>query len=184
VPLARPASRRNAVRLQIGTLSAFTSEIASGFVGIRNVPDVLNHGGQNIPEEICEVLEEKGYTCRYTLLNAALYGVPQMRERMFLIGYRQELTDRVCFPQPSHWVKLPAGYADSRAAALKLLNRRDPFATAHHYVETPLAIEKPYPAVTAEQAIGDLPPILARYLPSSGELPRAPPFCGAPCISP
>ena len=53
---------------------------------VENVPDVLNHGGQNIAEEICEVLEEKGYVCGYTLLNAAFYGVPQMRERMFLIA--------------------------------------------------------------------------------------------------
>ena len=30
---------------------------------MENVPDVLNHGGQNIAEEICEVLEEKGYVC-------------------------------------------------------------------------------------------------------------------------
>ncbi len=53
---------------------------------MENVPDVLNHGGQNIAEEICEVLQEKGYVARYTLLNAAFYGVPQMRERMFLVG--------------------------------------------------------------------------------------------------
>jgi hypothetical protein len=30
----RPASRRNRVRLQIGTLSGFKSESASGFIGI------------------------------------------------------------------------------------------------------------------------------------------------------
>ena len=41
----------------------------------------MNHGGQNIAEETCEVLEDKGYVCGYTLLNAAYYGVPQMRER-------------------------------------------------------------------------------------------------------
>jgi DNA (cytosine-5)-methyltransferase 1 len=34
---------------------------------VENVPDVLNHGGQNIAEEICEVLAEKGYVCGYTL---------------------------------------------------------------------------------------------------------------------
>lgn len=43
---------------------------------MENVPDVLNHGGQNIAEETCEVLEDKGYVCGYTLLNAAYYGVP------------------------------------------------------------------------------------------------------------
>ena len=61
---------------------------------MENVPDVLNHGGQNIAEEICEVLEEKGYVCGYTLLNAAFYGVPQMRERMFLIAYRREVAQQ------------------------------------------------------------------------------------------
>ena len=47
---------------------------------MENVPDVLNHGGENIAEETSEVLENKGYICAYTLLNASLYGVPQMRE--------------------------------------------------------------------------------------------------------
>ena len=64
---------------------------------MENVPDVLNHGGQNIAEETCEVLEDKGYICAYTLLNTSLYGVPQMRERMFLIGYRREVTNQVRF---------------------------------------------------------------------------------------
>jgi hypothetical protein len=40
---------------------------------MENVPDVLNHGGQNIAEETCEALEDKGYVCGYTLLNAAYY---------------------------------------------------------------------------------------------------------------
>ena len=71
---------------------------------MENVPDVLNHGGQNIAEEICEVLEDKGYVCGYTLLNAAYYGVPQTRERMFLIGYRREVAEQVAFPAPTHWV--------------------------------------------------------------------------------
>ena len=40
---------------------------------VEDVPDLLNHGGQNIAEEIYEVLE----CLRLTLLNAAFYGVPQ-----------------------------------------------------------------------------------------------------------
>ena len=88
---------------------------------MENVPDVLNHGGHNVAEETCEVLEQQGYTCAYTLLNASLYGVPQMRERMFLIGYRRELARQVRFPQPTHWTLLPRGYEGSRAVALKSL---------------------------------------------------------------
>jgi DNA (cytosine-5)-methyltransferase 1 len=139
---------------------------------MENVPDVLNHGGQNIAEETCEVLKEKGYVTRYTLLNAAFYGVPQMRERMFLIGYRRELECEVTFPNPTHWVNLPPGYGGSRSVALKLMNGEGIFAKTCDYVAPPEASPDLPPAVTAEQSIGDLPPIDARALLKSGELRR------------
>jgi len=141
-------------------------------VMVENVPDVLNHGGQNIAEEICEVLEDKGYVCGYTLLNAAFYGVPQMRARMFLIAYRQEIANSVRFPEPTHWVDLPPGYEGSRSVALKLLNDSRLTSDAHSYIEPPEAQPKLPPAVTAETAIGDLPAIDARALLKSGELRR------------
>lgn len=137
---------------------------------MENVPDVLNHGGQNLAEEICEVLEAKGYVCGYTLLNASLYGVPQMRERMFLVGYRREISGRVTFPSPTHWMDIPPGYEGTRAVALKVLNGRA--ADAHDYIEPPAAQPNLSPAVTAEDALGDLPPIDARALLASGELKR------------
>jgi DNA (cytosine-5)-methyltransferase 1 len=137
---------------------------------IENVPDLLNHGGQNLAEEICEVLEGKGYTCGYTLLNASFYGVPQMRERMFLIGYRRELAQRVTFPKPTHWMALPPGYDGSRAVALKVLNGL--LDQAHDYLDPPSPRRDLIPAVTAEQAIGDLPPIHARRQLAAGVLKR------------
>jgi DNA (cytosine-5)-methyltransferase 1 len=139
---------------------------------MENVPDVLNHGGQNIAEEICHVLQEKGYVARYTLLNAAFYGVPQMRERMFLMGYRRELEREVSFPQPTHWVDLPPGYEGSRSVALKLLGKGGLFDEAFDYVPPPEPGQDLLPAVTAGQAIGDLPSIDARALLKSGELKR------------
>ncbi|WP_300778888.1 DNA cytosine methyltransferase [Enhydrobacter sp.] len=137
---------------------------------VENVPDVLNHGGQNIAEEIGEVLEDKGYVCGYTLLNAAFYGVPQMRERMFLVAYRREIADRVSFPEPSNWLVLPPGYEGSRAVALKVLNGH--LEEAHDYHEPPIASPKLPPAVTAEEALGDLPPIYARDQLAAGDLRR------------
>lgn len=139
---------------------------------MENVPDVMNFAGRNIPEEICEVLEELGYVCGYTLLNAAFYGVPQTRERMFLIAYRREVAENVCFPEPSHWIDLPLGYKGSRQVALKLLSRRGMFAEAHHYLDPPEATNTLLPAVTAEEAIGDLPTINARELIREGALRR------------
>ena len=140
-------------------------------VVVENVPDVLNHGGQNIAEEICEVLEQKGYVCRYTLLNAAFYGVPQMRERMILIAYHSEVADAVTFPEPTHWVDLPPGYEGTRSVALKFLDG-DLADDAHSYVPAPKASRSLPPAVTAEDALGDLPAIDARGLLESGELRR------------
>ena len=141
-------------------------------VVMENVPDVLNHGGQNIAEEICEVLETKGYVCGYTLLNAAYYGVPQTRERMFLIAYRREVADKVQFPEPTHWVGLPPGYDGTRAVALKLLKQGNLLGEAHAYIAPPEASPKLPPAVTAEEAIGDLPPIYAREEMEAGTLRR------------
>ena len=139
---------------------------------MENVPDALNHGGQNIAEETCEVLEDKGYVCGYTLLNAAYYGVPQMRERLFLIGYRREIANGVTFPEPTHWVDLPPGYEGSRAVALKLLCGTDGPEVAFDYIPPPEAGEHLPPAPTALEAIGDLPPIDARAQLRSGVLKR------------
>lgn len=140
-------------------------------VVVENVPDVLNHGGQNIAEEIAEVLESKGYICRYTLLNSAFYGVPQMRERMILIAYRQEIADVVTFPEPTHFIDLPPGYEGTRSVALKFLNNRLA-DDAHHYIHAPKTTRALPPAVTAEDALGDLPAIDARELLKSGVLRR------------
>ena len=139
---------------------------------MENVPDVMNFGGHNVPEEVCEVLEDLGYVCGYTLLNAAFYGVPQTRERMFLIAYRREITSSVTFPRPTHWVDLPPGYEGSRRVALKALSNGNTFAEAHNYMDPPRAANTLPPAVTAEEAIGDLPEIDAPALMRSGVLKR------------
>ncbi|HEY8604503.1 DNA cytosine methyltransferase [Tsuneonella suprasediminis] len=139
-------------------------------VVIENVPDMLNHGGHNLAEEIAEILAAKGYVVRYTLLNAAFYGVPQMRERMILVAIRSEIAHDVEFPAPSHWIELPPGYTGSRAVALKFA--LSPDGTASSYRSPPDADEGLPAAVTTKEAIGDLPEIRAREQLESGELRR------------
>ncbi len=140
-------------------------------VVMENVPDMLNHGGHNLAEEIAEVLESKGYVCRYSLLNAAYFGVPQMRERMILIAIHKDVGTEVRLPEPTHWVELPSGYTGTRAVALKLLKSREP-DNAHHYVAPTMADPELPAAITAEQAISDLPPIFAQDELSAGTLRR------------
>jgi DNA (cytosine-5)-methyltransferase 1 len=129
---------------------------------IENVPDMMNYGGHNIAEEVCEVLEDRGYIAQYSLLNSAYYGVPQMRERMFLIAYRRELDAIVQLPEPQFHVELPVGYQGSRDVALKSLKKhlRGPVLFDETHYEPPPQPDESLPcAVTARQAIGDLPKI-------------------------
>lgn len=144
-------------------------------VVIENVPDMLNHGGHNLAAEIGEILAGRGYVVRYTLLNAAFYGVPQMRERMILIAIREELADDVDFPTPTHWIDLPSGYQGSRAVALKLATGGDLLSVVtgpSAYKPAPIADDSLPNAITTEQAISDLPEILARELLATGDLRR------------
>jgi DNA (cytosine-5)-methyltransferase 1 len=129
---------------------------------IENVPDMMNYGGHNIAEEVSEVLSGMGYVARYSLLNSAYYGVPQMRERMFLVAYHKELAADVTFPQPQNYFEIPAGYQGSRDVALKALKNcagQKTFLDESHYVPAPAASPKLPRAVTAQEALRDLPQI-------------------------
>lgn len=140
-------------------------------VVIENVPDMLNHGGHNLADEISEILTARGYVCAYSLLNAAFYGVPQMRERMILIAIRMELADDIQFPAPTHWIDLPAGYSGSRAVALKIALAADRNGKSL-YRAAPEAADTLPAAVTAQCAIDDLPRIDAIAQLKAGVLRR------------
>lgn len=134
---------------------------------MENVPDALNWAGHNIAEEVSEVLDEFGYVTRYTLLNAAYYGVPQMRERMFLVALKRELSTTPMFPEPSHYLELPVGYLGTRAVALKHV--RPGLIYTSHYVDPPAATRDLASAITAREAIEDLA-VIDRHL--IGHMPR------------
>ena len=127
---------------------------------MENVPDVLNYGGHNIAEETCEILSDMGYTCGYTLLNSVYYGVPQMRERMFLVAVASSITDQIKFPAPTHWIEMPKGYEGTRQVALQTV-KRDLFREENRFFKEPPKADraKCLLAVAAEDALKDLPVI-------------------------
>jgi len=125
---------------------------------IENVPDILNHGGHNVPEEICQTLEVLGYSARYTLLNAAYYGVPQMRERLFLVAIDSSLGFAPGFPEPSHAAKLPSGYESARSVALKHVPPE-----GSRFGEIPRARQGLPEAVSVKAALADLPRITEHF---------------------
>lgn len=119
---------------------------------IENVPDILNFGGHNVPEEICKALEGFGYRAAYTILNAGYFGVPQVRERLFIVALADELGQSPKFPAPTHFLDLPKGYEGSRRVALKHVDEESRF---FHPIPTPNRGLRS--AVGAQDALSDLP---------------------------
>lgn len=158
----------------------YVKQLKPLIVLMENVPDALNYGGHNIGEETCEVLSEIGYQCAYTLLNSAFYGVPQIRERMFILAYAREIQSDIQFPNPTHWIDLPVGYQLARKTALKSVNgngQKPLFPSENeqlpmYYIENQTPSEDLPSAVSVSEALGDLPPIYALELHHRGELKR------------
>ena len=59
----------------------------------ENVKGLLSHDGGKSMERICEELCECGYALDFEVLNSKNFGVPQNRERVFIIGIRLDLLD-------------------------------------------------------------------------------------------
>jgi len=134
----------------------YVRQLAPLAILMENVPDMLNYGDVNIAELVCQDLTGYGYKCRYTLLNTVHYGIPQMRERMFLIALHESIQSDISFPIPSHSIELPKGYHGSRSVALKNMKT----ATAEkYYISSPRLNKGRSSAVTAIEALSDLPEI-------------------------
>ena len=121
---------------------------------IENVPDILNFGGHNVPEEICDTLEEAGYHTAYTILNAAYFGVPQVRERLFIVAIDESLDIDPAFPDPTHFLELPRGYEASRRVALKHVDNG-----SRHFREIRKPSNELPKAIGVRTALDDLPRI-------------------------
>lgn len=65
----------------------------------ENVKGLLTLGNGTIVDAIIEDFASKGYKVRYKLLNASDYGVPQDRNRVIIIGTRDDLNVKFSFPK-------------------------------------------------------------------------------------
>lgn len=65
----------------------------------ENVKGLLNHGGGRTWELINEAFESVGYSTKSAVLNSRDYGIPQNRQRLFVVGIKTRKTDFE-FPKP------------------------------------------------------------------------------------
>jgi DNA (cytosine-5)-methyltransferase 1 len=113
----------------------------------ENVVGILTHESGSRLYAVLEGLRGAGYSVEWRVINAALYGVPQHRERVVIVGNRKGIP--FVWPSPTHRVDYK-----SMAGSRKEVVRSEP----------PLFSGEMQDAVTLMQAIDDLPPI-----PSGGE---------------
>ncbi len=133
---------------------------------MENVPGMLSVEGNNVADQVAEDLAECGYDVRYTMLNAAWYGVPQHRERLFFLGYRDDLGIEPSFPEPERRPESTGGY-HHREEPIPL--SFDFIKDRRVYMDTRNASKPP---VTVFEALHDLPTITEHLDPeSSGTRP-------------
>ena len=66
----------------------------------ENVKGLVAHDKGRTLSTIIDVLEDLGYTTQYEVLNAAYHGVGQKRERIVIIGIRNDLDSQFTYPEP------------------------------------------------------------------------------------
>ena len=71
----------------------------------ENVAGITQQKHSEVIEYMLEKFSGQGYGLSYTILNAANYGVPQKRERFFLIGIKG--VENPAFPFPTHFKNDP-----------------------------------------------------------------------------
>lgn len=68
------------------------------YLFLENVKGLFSHDGGATFETILNTLDESGYDAEWSLLNSKRFGVPQNRERVFIIGHLRGAGGRAVFP--------------------------------------------------------------------------------------
>lgn len=150
------ADRHHLVDRRGGLFESFISiahALKAGCIVMENVPGSISYGGKNIPDLICRDLHQAGYVAQWTILNAADYGVPQIRERVFVIGVRSDLHFNPEWPVPTH--RALEARNSTFGSARKMYESRA--GKARFFVPPPPHAETAELWVTVSDALSDLP---------------------------
>lgn len=72
------------------------------FFMAENVKGILSIGQGQVFQTILNDFISLGYKVQYQLMNAADYGVPQLRQRVIIVGVRDDLKLQYIYPAPTH----------------------------------------------------------------------------------
>ena len=107
-------------------VARFASVLKPKYLFLENVKGLLNHDNGNTFEVIISTLDELGYDVEWQVLNSKNFGVPQNRERVFIIGHlRGECTRRI-FP-----ISGKNEQSDTESKIKVIGNTKNPNGTSH-----------------------------------------------------
>lgn len=96
------AGSRRGFRDERGNLffevARFAKLLRPSYIFLENVPGLLSHGGGDTFETILSTLDALGYNVEWQVLNSSHFGVPQNRQRIFLVGHSRRRGTRPIFP--------------------------------------------------------------------------------------
>lgn len=87
--MSRDSGTRSGLLWEVERLLKETKELPQILL-MENVPGVLSEKNKKDFLEWCGFLESLGYTSKYKILNAKDYGIPQNRDRVFMISWLGE----------------------------------------------------------------------------------------------
>ena len=136
----------------------FVEECSPLAVLIENVPDAISYGSDVVPVKICEKLDRLGYRSHFTILNSANYGVPQLRERVFILAVHRLVSDSpIPFPAPTHRIVRQSEVRQIRSRMAGVVHDHPRWGVMPPVADADLPI-----AVTVAEALRDLPVIRSR----------------------
>lgn len=125
----------------------FAYDLDAKAVIMENVPESTKFGDKNIPEVVCASLAEHGYNAYWTILCAADFGTPQVRERVVVFAVKSE--DCIDLPIPTN--VNPTGTLTQRAKQFASFEKCK-------YFKRPKSPDKNLPPWnTVQDAFSDLP---------------------------
>lgn len=79
-------------------IARFASILKPKYLFLENVKGLLNHDKGDTFETILSALDELGYDVEWQVLNSKDFGVPQNRERVYIVGHLRGTSGREVFP--------------------------------------------------------------------------------------
>jgi DNA (cytosine-5)-methyltransferase 1 len=117
---------------------------------IENVKGLLTHDRGRTLGTIVDVLSGLGYRVSHTLLNAWEFGVPQRRERLFVVGTRSDIQGRFEFPTPT-------GKGRTVEEAIGDLAGREGTLPNHEPMRHTARIVERFKVIASGQSLADVP---------------------------